>query len=166
MAGSGLGSRPDAIIPIIVELDDRPSVIVRRLLDGQLLAVLGTHHAGAPYTSLVAFAATEDLRSLLFATSRATRKWANLTDDARASMLIDSRTNRAEDFADAAAVTVLGVVEEVTGEERPAFLEVFLAKHSHLTDFTAAPTCALLRLNVETYILVTRFQHVVELHVV
>jgi len=96
MAGSGLGSRPDAIIPIIVELDDRPSVIVRRLLDGQLLAVLGTHHAGAPYTSLVAFAATEDLRSLLFATSRATRKWANLTDDARASMLIDSRTNRAE----------------------------------------------------------------------
>ena len=149
-----------------MELDDRPSVIVRRLLDEQALAVLGTHHAGAPYTSLVAFAATEDLRSLLFATSRATRKWANLADDARASMLIDSRTNRAEDFADAAAVTVLGVVEEVTGEERTAFLEVFLAKHPHLADFTAAPSCALLRLNVETYILVTRFQHVVELHVV
>ena len=166
MAWSGLVSRPDAIIPVIVELDDRPSVIVRRLLDEQLLAVLGTHHDGAPYTSLVAFAPTEDLRSLLFATSRATRKWANLTGDARASMLIDSRTNRAEDFADAAAVTVLGVVEEVTGEERPAFLEVFLAKHPHLTDFTAAQSCALLRLNVETYILVTRFQHVVELHVV
>jgi hypothetical protein len=81
-------------------------------------------------------------------------------------MLIDSRSNRADDFADAAAVTVLGVVEEVTGEERPAFLEAFLAKHPHLADFTAAPSCALLRLNVETYILVTRFQHVVELHVV
>lgn len=149
-----------------MEIDDRPTATVRRLLDGQLLGVLGTHHAGAPYTNLVAFAATEDLRHLLFATSRATRKWANLVDDARASMLIDSRSNRADDFADAAAVTVLGVVEEVTGEERPAFLEAFLAKHPHLADFTAAPSCALLRLNVETYILVTRFQHVVELHVV
>lgn len=149
-----------------MEPDDRPSATVRRLLDEQLLAVLGTHHNGAPYTSLVAFAATEDLRHLLFATSRATRKWANLADDARASMLIDSRTNRAEDFADAAAVTVLGVVEEVTDNGRSAFLEVFLAKHPHLADFTAAPSCALLRLKVETYILVTRFQHVVELHVV
>ena len=55
---------------------------------------------------------------------------------------------------------------EPSGEERPAFLEAFLAKHPHLADFTAAPSCALLRLNVETYILVTRFQHVVELHVV
>jgi hypothetical protein len=153
-------------MPVIVELDDRPSAIVRRLLDEQLLAALGTHHDGAPYTSLVAFAATEDLRHILFATSRATRKWANLADDARASMLIDSRTNRAEDFADAAAVTVLGVVEEVTDNGRSAFLEVFLVKHPHLTDFTAAPSCALLRLNVETYILVNRFQHVVELHVV
>jgi hypothetical protein len=43
-----------------VEPDDRPSATVRRLLDEQLLAVLGTHHNGAPYTSLVAFAATED----------------------------------------------------------------------------------------------------------
>jgi len=43
-----------------VEPDDRPSATVRRLLDEQLLAVLGTHHNGGPYTSLVAFAATGD----------------------------------------------------------------------------------------------------------
>jgi hypothetical protein len=139
---------------------------VEKLLEGQLLGVLGTRlEDGAPYTSLVAFAATADLRSLLFATGRATRKWSNLVHDARASMLIDSRTNRDADFADAAAVTALGTVAEVGPSERAELLELLLAKHPHLVDFAAAPSCALLRLRVERYILVTRFQHVVELHV-
>lgn len=142
----------------------RPDEIVRRLLEDQLLAVLGTHHDGAPYTSLVAVAATPDLRHLLFATGRATRKWANLVQDSRASMLVDSRTNREQDFAEAAAVTAVGVVEEVDRDERDGFLEIFLAKHPHLAEFTGAPSCVLLRLRVDTYILVTRFQHVVELH--
>ena len=155
-----------AIIVANVAETDRPRSIVERLLRDQLLAVLGTRlQDGAPYTSLVAFAATAELRHLLFATGRATRKWFNLVHDARASMLIDSRTNRESDFAEAAAVTVLGTVEEVGIEEHDAFLEVFLAKHPHLAEFTEAPTCVLLRLVVERYILVTRFQHVVEIHV-
>jgi hypothetical protein len=144
---------------------DRPHAIVRRLLDEQLLGVLGTHHEGEPYTSLVAFAATPDLRQLLFATGRSTRKWSNLVEDARASMLIDSRTNREQDFADAAAVTAVGVVEEVEKDRRESFLEIFLAKHPHLQEFTAAPTCVQLRLVVERYMLVTRFQNVVEIRV-
>lgn len=155
-----------AIIAANVAEPDSPRSVVERLLHDQLLAVLGTRlQGGAPYTSLVAFAATPELRHLLFATGRATRKWANLVHDARASMLIDSRTNRASDFAEAAAVTVLGTVAEVGDEERDPFLDVFLAKHPHLAEFAEAPTCVLLRLVVERYILVTRFQHVVEIHV-
>jgi hypothetical protein len=144
--------------------DDRPSSTVRSLLEKQLLGVLGTHLDGAPYTSLVAFASTEDLRQLLFVTGRSTRKWTNLARDARASMLIDSRSNRPEDFADAAAVTSLGTVAEVGQDERPAFLGRFLSKHPYLTGFSESPSCVLLRLEVHTHILVTRFQNVVELH--
>jgi nitroimidazol reductase NimA-like FMN-containing flavoprotein (pyridoxamine 5'-phosphate oxidase superfamily) len=144
--------------------EDTPFEVVRSLLDEQLLGVLGTSHGGEPYVSLVAIAATDDLRHILFATGKQTRKWENLVRDARASMLVDSRSNRIEDFADAAAVTALGEVEEVADDERPSFLERFLDKHPHLADFTSAPSCALLRLRVRTYILVTRFQHVVELH--
>ena len=128
--------------------DDRPTTVVRGLLDDQLLAVLGTHHQGAPYTSLVAFAATSDLRHILFVTGRSTRKWANLTADARASMLID-----------------LGSVQEVAAHEREGFTSVFLDRHPYLAEFTASPSCVMLRLEVRTYILVTRFQHVVELHI-
>ena len=139
--------------------------LLREMLDDQLLGVLGTHHEGEPYTSLVGFAATPDLKALLFATGRSTRKAANLTADSRASMLIDNRTNTAADFTEAAAATAVGRVDEAGGDERAEFDRIFLAKHPHLGDFVRSPSCAALRLQVSVYMVVTRFQHVIELHV-
>lgn len=138
---------------------------LRELLEGQLLGVLGTQHDGGPYTSLVGFAATPDLRQLLFATGRSTRKIANLQGDARASMLVDNRTNRSRDFTDSAAATAVGVVEEIADEERAELEELFLAKHPQLESFLSSPSCAFLRLRVSVYMVVTRFQQVMELHI-
>ncbi len=138
--------------------------ILRELLSSQLLAVLGTHHDGEPYTSLVGFAATDDLRSLLFVTGRQTRKHDNLAGDARASMLVDNRTNRPADFTEASAATAVGVVEEIDPGDRSAFETLFLAKHPHLETFVRSPSSALLRLRVSVYMVVSRFQHVIELH--
>lgn len=137
--------------------------ILRELLAGQLLGVLGTHHEGEPYTSLVGFTATDDLRSLLFATGRQTRKHANLVADRRASMLIDNRTNSAADFTEASAATAVGVVEEIGPEERPKLERLFIARHPYLESFIRSPSCALMRLRVSVYMVVTRFQHVIEL---
>ena len=128
--------------------------ILRELLDTQLLGVLGTHHDGEPYTSLVGFAATPDLKHLLFATGRSTRKRANLLQDARASMLVDNRTNRPADFTEASAATAVGIVEEISD-----------TKHPHLEDFVRSPSCVLLQLHVSVYMVVNRFQHVIELHI-
>ena len=86
---------------------------LRDLLMSQQLAVLATHHDGQPYASLVAFVATADLKELLFATSRNTRKFANLTRDSRVSLLVDSRSNRDADIHEAVAVTVIGTAAEV-----------------------------------------------------
>jgi putative heme iron utilization protein len=145
--------------------DESHMEILRELLEGQLLGVLGTHHGGEPYTSLVGFAATPDLAQLLFTTGRATRKHANLVADARASMLIDNRSNRPADFTEASAATAVGVVEEVGEAERAGFEGLFLAKHPHLESFVRSPSCVPLRLRVSVYMVVTRFQHVIELHV-
>ena len=139
--------------------------VLRELLESQLLGVLGTHHEGEPYTSLVGFAATEDLKHLLFATGKTTRKRANLVADARASILVDNRTNRPADFTVASAATAVGVVEEVSEAERSEFDRVFLAKHPHLEAFVHSPSCARLRLGVSVYMVVTHFQHVIELHI-
>ena len=138
---------------------------LRDLTGAQQFAVLSTHTSGQPYASLVAFAAGADLATLLFATTRATRKYANVSADPRVALLIDSRSNSATDISDAVAATAMGVCHELSGGEHKAALALYLQKHPHLDSFVTAPTCALLQVNVETYYVVNRFQHVVEWHV-
>ncbi|MEJ2427968.1 MAG: pyridoxamine 5'-phosphate oxidase family protein [Deltaproteobacteria bacterium] len=139
--------------------------VIRELFSSQRLAVLGTQRGGQPYANLVAFAASNDLKSLYFATARATRKYANIEADARVTMLIDNRSNQNSDFSQAAAVTATGSAKEVVDSKRDEVLAIYLTKHPMLEEFVRSPTCALLRVEVQTYYLVRRFQNVVELRV-
>jgi len=138
--------------------------LLKDLFSSQPLAVLATQCNGQPYGNLVAFAATEDLKGLLFATARGTRKYSNITMDPRVAMVMDSRTNQKVDFERAVAVTATGIVEEVRDEERNDLLKLYLTKHPHLKRFVTSPRCVLLRVNVDTYVVVRRFQKVVLLH--
>ncbi|WP_373500707.1 pyridoxamine 5'-phosphate oxidase family protein [Desulfococcus sp.] len=133
---------------------------MRELFSGQQLAVLATDGGGRPYTSLVAFAATPELARLVFATTRATRKFANILGNPRVSLLIDNRANEVSDFRNAVAVTVLGSAAEVSGDEKAPLAALYLARHPHLASFVEAPSCALLQVSVEQYYLVSRFQNV------
>lgn len=137
--------------------------LLEELLSGQRLAVLSTHSKGQPYSNLVAFAATQGLKDILFATTRATRKFDNITEDSRVAMLIDNRSNQVEDFHDAAAVTATGTAEELKGENREKYVEIYLNKHPYMKEFVMSPTCALLRVTVDKYYLVTQFQKVMVL---
>ena len=137
---------------------------LRQLFSQQRLGVLATHNQTQPYTSLVAFCATDDLKSLVFATARSTRKYANLKADPHVSMLIDNRSHQEDDFHQAIAVTVTGLAEELTGLEKTTLAALLKEKHPVLNDFYDSPTCALIRINVASYYMVSRFQHVVELH--
>jgi nitroimidazol reductase NimA-like FMN-containing flavoprotein (pyridoxamine 5'-phosphate oxidase superfamily) len=139
--------------------------VIRELFSSQRLAVLGTQRGGQPYANLVAFASGDDLKSLYFATARATRKYANIETDARVTVLIDNRSNQESDFAQATAVTAIGIATEVVDAKRDEVLAIYLAKHPMLEEFVRSPTCALLRVKVQSYYLVRRFQNVVELHV-
>ena len=138
---------------------------LKDLFESQRLGVLATYGEGQPYSSLIAFAATNDLKYLVFATTRATRKYANLSAESRVAMLVDNRSNRDSDFHSAIAVTALGKAEEVKEGERDYFLTLYLAKHPYLEEFVNSPTCALLKVSVEKYHMASRFQNVMELHV-
>ena len=147
-------------------MNDKAGLILEltQRLNSQRLAVLSTHNAGQPYASLVSFAATPDLMQLLFATTRSTRKYANLTSDSRAAMLVDNRSNEEADIHSAMAVTATGVVREISEAEKDEALILYLGKHPYLKDFVNSPSCAFLKLAVKTYFLVRRFQNVVEIH--
>ena len=137
--------------------------ILKRLLSGQNLGVLATMGEEYPYTSLVGFAATEDLKNLVFATLKPTRKYANIRNHPKISILVNSGRNSAEDFRDAASVTVLGRASDAEGDERDALQRIFLSKFPFLEDFVRDPACVLVKVDVEKFIVVTRFQDVREL---
>ena len=137
---------------------------VHELFASQFLAVLATRHESQPYTSLVAFAATDDLKHLLFVTGRSTRKYANLKSEIRAAMLIDNRSNQVADIRHAIAATATGKTEEISKKADDHLKQLYLAKHPHLEEFVDAPSTALMMLNVDHYYVVSKFQNVRELH--
>lgn len=120
----------------------------------QKLGVLSTEYEGHPYASLVAFASTPDLKSLLFVTDRATRKYQNISVNPQVAMLVDNRTNNVSDFSKAVAVTASGKAVEVAGKDREKLSECFLLKHPTLSGFISASSTALIKIKVENYVVV------------
>ena len=137
---------------------------INKMLDSQQLGVLATHGNDYPYTNIVGFVATDDLRHIVFATFRDTRKYENIQSDPRVSILMDNRSNSAEDFSNAQALTVLGTAAEAFEDEEHKLTSLYLQRYPDLKEFVSDPNCALMKVKVEKYILVSRFQEVMELN--
>jgi hypothetical protein len=139
---------------------DEAKVRLRTLLEGQPLGVLSTSSDDSPHATLVAIASTKDLREVVFATSRETRKFAALRKNPRVALLVDDRSNEVRDFHDASVATAHGRASEIEGEDLVPVRDLYLNKHPYLSDFVRAPSCALVRIVVDTYDLVINFQEV------
>jgi nitroimidazol reductase NimA-like FMN-containing flavoprotein (pyridoxamine 5'-phosphate oxidase superfamily) len=135
---------------------------VHLLLRQQQLGVLSTVGDDAPYASLVAFAVSDDDRHLFFVTPRATRKFANISANARVALLVNSSINRPEDFHQAAAVTAIGSAKPVSPPDLEKIRTHYLTKHPYLETFAHSPSCEIVAIHVERYIMVERFQNVSE----
>ena len=138
---------------------------LRELFFDQKLAVLSTSDKGKPYCSLVAFMTTDDLKQIIFATSRSTRKFDNLDKEPAVCILIDNRSNTELDFEEGIAVTVLGEAHELHGAEKEIFREKYISRYPHLKEFVTSPTCAMLRVDIRQFNVVSRFQNVMILEV-
>lgn len=125
---------------------------VKSLLASQRLCVLSTDAQGQPYSSLVAFAETDDLRKLLFVTSRHTSKYSNVLSNKNVAVLVDSRSNTDSDFGTALAITAIGEAAEAPASDTNDFRRVFLSKHPDLRAFVDSPDSVLLILKVKLLI--------------
>ena len=139
--------------------------LLKELFRSQLFAALATQQLTHPYNNLIAYAATDDLKSILFATRRQTNKYANLLSNNSVSVLIDSRTNRDSDFRNAVAVTATGTAEEVKADQNDGLLQLYLVKHHNMEKFVHSPDSALFRVRVKRYYIVRNFQEVMELKI-
>jgi hypothetical protein len=134
---------------------------VHKMLSTQLFGVLATEGPGGPHSSIVSFVSADDLHTLVFATSRETRKFANLLRTGRASLFFDNRTNQKRDLHEVHGIAALGETRELRGADRGTYEELYLAKYPELTEFVA--TSALIAMRVTRYDVVHRFQNVVVL---
>ena len=149
----------------MIKRNDRAARDIGKLLKSQPLAVLATQGDGQPYTSLMAYAYTEDLRFLVVATTMSTRKHRNIAGESRVALLVDDRSNDGEDFQDATALTVVGEASEVGLDEREFFKSLYLKRHPLLEDFLASSSTVFFKIEVHNYLMVSRFQDVVEYQV-
>ncbi|MEN6620249.1 MAG: pyridoxamine 5'-phosphate oxidase family protein [Smithella sp.] len=124
-------------------------------------AVLATVEEGKPYTSIIAFALTPDCRTLIFTTSSATRKYRNIINQPAVSILLDNRSQNADDINSAQAVTLLGTAKKVRTTARKAeYSEIFVNRHPELADFINDSKTALIAVTIEQAVHVIHFKNV------
>jgi heme iron utilization protein len=138
---------------------------IKELLVRQPLAVLATQGDGQPYTSLMAYAYTKDLRFIVVATAMSSRKHLNILDESRVALLVDDRSNNEEDFQNATALTIVGEACEIAQDEREAYCRIYLDRHPALETFLTSSATTLLKIAVHKYLLVSKFEDVREYNV-
>jgi uncharacterized pyridoxamine 5'-phosphate oxidase family protein len=129
----------------------RHEELLREIVSTQYFAVLNTIGQGLPHSNLVSFAATVDLKSLVFVTGRNTRKYRNVQDNHNVSLLIDNRTNRPSDTSQATAIAAIGIAREEI-DNRSLLRDIFLARHPQLRHFVEAPDSAIMLVTIRKYI--------------
>ena len=140
-----------------VSVPDRLQILDRT----EDFAVLATDDQGMPYTSLVSFALTPDLKKAVFATPKDTRKYRNITSSHNTALLVDNRSKKKKALMETEAVTIIGKGKPVKkGREWDRLAALFIKKHPDLEMFVRSPSTALIDIDIVRCIHVSRFQTV------
>ena len=125
----------------------------------QHFGVLATSDRGKPYTSLISFAMTPDLKRLIFATPKDTSKYKNIMNTKEVAILIDNRSSTRKNLMATEAVTIVGTARPVRrGRIRDELSGIYLKKHPDLEEFIESDTTALIAVEAIQCIHVGKFQ--------
>jgi len=138
---------------VIVSTLTESKGLLRKIVGTQRFAVLATLKNQQPYSNLVAFAVSDDLRHIIFATSRNTQKYRNILSNDKVALLIDNRSNSQADLTEALAITALGIASELKGERNGELVQSYLDRHRSLADFLKRQDTAVISVVVTDYIL-------------
>ena len=134
---------------------------IQALVESQPYGVLCVQGGGQPYGALVAFTFSPDLCHAVFATPMATRKYRLLSECDHVALVIDNRSDKADELMEIEAVTATGhsrLIER--NAEYDEWASLLVSRHAYLKSFVQAATCALFRIDVVRILHVARFQEV------
>jgi nitroimidazol reductase NimA-like FMN-containing flavoprotein (pyridoxamine 5'-phosphate oxidase superfamily) len=125
------------------------------LLKAKDICVLATVSDNRPHCSLMVYATDEQCHEIYMVTHRQTKKFRNLTENPVVSLLIDTRE---EDLglrrSNAKALTVNGVFKKMNEpHERELILARLVQRHPHLKNFAEDPDAELIRIKIESFLL-------------
>ena len=128
---------------------------MKELLKAKDICVLATVSDNRPHCSLMVYATDEQCREIYMVTHRQTKKFRNLTENPIVSLLIDTRE---EDLgprrSNAKALTVNGVFRVMNEpRERELILARLVQRHPHLKNFAEDPDAELIRIKIESFLL-------------
>ena len=136
---------------------------IRELCESQSFAVLATQGKGQPYTSLIGFATSDDMKYVVFATPKQTRKYSLLEEDNRVSLMVDNRAQQPDSINFISALTITGKVRILDdAEEIEKWSGLLTEKHPYLSSFVRSSSTAVILVEVYRYYYVRRFQEVFE----
>ncbi len=129
--------------------------ILKQLLSSQQVGTLATQDREQPYTSLVAYAANKDLKTVVFVTAGGTRKYNNIVNNSKVSFLVHNFGGDIPDLSQSVAVTILGTAKETAPQDKDNFTNLYLVKHPDLENFVRQPENKLVVITVLDYIIAT-----------
>ena len=148
-----------------MELNSEVKKRIDKVLASQGIAVLGTSKDDEPYSSLVGFVVTENLRELVFATMRERLKYRNMVANPRVTLMIDDRHEQKDVFNETTSITIVGSAADVKGEKRVKYASLLVSRHPILNDFVSSPDCALMVVTIDKIYIVSDFESVVKIGV-
>ena len=137
--------------------------IITKMFQGQKLGVLISQAEIYPYPTLVAFHNSQDLTTIICATSKKSKKFDNITKSPNVSFLLNDSRNAPDDFSDASVVTAFGTASCLERRDVKKDLVSGLEhKHPKLNTFFGDPDTVFIVIKVERYQVIREFQKVHE----
>lgn len=146
---------PDKVKKGSIPVPDR----LKRLNETEYFAVLATIENDRPYTSLVAYAVTPDLKKVVFTTPKDTRKYKNIINSGYVALLIDNRLKSDKNLMNTEALTITGAAKPLRrGKIRDEYIRIFLEKHPDFEEFIKSATTAIIAVDIAQCVHVSEFQ--------
>lgn len=133
---------------------------IKSVIHNETFAILSSEGKSQPHASLIAVTVYDELKSLLFATYKDTRKYENICHNPKVAVLFDNRSCEIKSSKEIVVITAFGLAKEVAPENLSDTTELHLKKHPDLKEFLASTNCALIEVQIEAYQIVKSIESV------
>ncbi|MDP3305098.1 MAG: pyridoxamine 5'-phosphate oxidase family protein [Erysipelotrichaceae bacterium] len=127
---------------------------VKEMLMNNSLCVLCTVSKDLPYCSLMTYVLSDDLKTVYMVTYRNSRKFRNLLENSKVSLLVDNRHKLVYPTDETvASVTFEGVLKHLDPLETEIVRIQLVKRHDELKNILNTPDCVIFGIELKSFLL-------------